>query len=71
MFKVTSKIPVVPPSLILTGVLLPAERDYVGTGGFGRVFKGELRGEVVALKVLYKSDNQAVRFFRQSLTSYL
>jgi hypothetical protein len=40
---------------------MPAGRDYIGSGGFGRVFKGELRGAVVALKVLYRSENQVVR----------
>ena len=39
---------------------MPAERNYVGSGGFGRVFEGKLREEVVALKVLYKSDNDVV-----------
>jgi hypothetical protein len=60
MFKVISKTPVIPPSLVVTGVSVPAEGDYIGGGGFGRVFKGELRGSIVALKVLYKSDNDVV-----------
>ena len=63
MLKVISKIPIIPSSLIVTGVSIPVDRDYIGCGGFGRVFKGERRGEVVALKVLFKSDNQVVRLF--------
>ena len=42
MFKITSRIPVIPSSLIVTGVNLPEKRDYIGSGGFGHVFKGEL-----------------------------
>ncbi len=60
MFKLNSKMPVIPPSLIVTGVSMPANRDYIGSGGFGRVFIGELQGAAVALKVLYKSDNDVV-----------
>jgi hypothetical protein len=58
MFKVISMIPVIPPSLIITGASLPAE--FIGGGGFGNVFKGKLRGTAVALKVLHKSDNSVV-----------
>jgi len=39
---------------------MPTERDYIGGGGFGRVFKGELQGRAVALKVLYKPNNNVV-----------
>jgi len=39
---------------------MAAELEYIGSGGFGRVFIGELRGAAVALKVLYKSDNDVV-----------
>jgi hypothetical protein len=39
---------------------MPAERDYIGSGGYGRVYKGNLHGAVVALKVLYKSDSNTV-----------
>ena len=63
MLKVISKIPIVPPSLIVTGVSIPIDHDYIGCGGFGRVFKGKRHGQVVALKVLFKSDNQVVRLF--------
>ena len=60
MFKIISRTPVIPPSLIVIGVDMPEERDYIGSGGFGRIFKGELQGAVVALKVLFKSDNNVV-----------
>ncbi|KAF8333689.1 kinase-like domain-containing protein [Amanita rubescens] len=66
MLKIISNISIIPPSLIVTGVTMPAGRDYIGSGGFGRVFKGELRGAVVALKVLYRSENQ-VAFCREAL----
>ena len=40
---------------------MPEKRDYIGSGGFGRVFRGELQGATVALKVLYyKPDNNVV-----------
>ena len=39
---------------------MPAEHDYIGGGGFGHVYKGELGGTAVALKVLYKSNNSVV-----------
>ena len=61
MFKIISRTPVIPSSLILTGVSMPEKRDYIGSGGFGRVFRGELQGATVALKVLYyKPDNNVV-----------
>jgi len=60
MFKIISRTPVIPSSLMVTGVNMPEERDYIGSGGFGRVFKGDLQGAIVALKVLYKSDNNVV-----------
>ena len=60
MFKIISRIPVIPPSLIVTGVSMPERRDSIGSGGFGRVFKAELQGAVVALKLLHKTDNNVV-----------
>ena len=60
MIKVISETPVIPPSLALTGVKLSAERDYIGSGSCGRVFKGKLHGGVVALKVLRGSGDQGV-----------
>ena len=51
-----TKTPVIPESLIVTGIRA-AERDQIGLGGFGHVFKGDLRGKAVALKV---ADNNIV-----------
>ena len=60
MLKVITKTPVIPESLIVTGIRIPAQHHYIGRGGFGHVFKGKLRGDTVALKVLYKADNNVV-----------
>ena len=60
MMKVITKTPVIPTSLIVTGITMPAERDYIGGGGYGHVYKGELGGTTVALKVLYKANNSVV-----------
>ena len=60
MFKIISRIPVIPSSLIVTGVSIPGKRDRIGTGGFGHIFKAELQGAVVALKLLHKTDNNVV-----------
>ncbi|KAF8339445.1 kinase-like domain-containing protein, partial [Amanita rubescens] len=67
MFKIISKTPVVPRSFIVTEVDMPDKRDYIGRGGYGNVFKGEFRGTVVALKVLYKHDASNLAFCREAL----
>lgn len=64
MLKVITKMPVIPESLIMTGIRT-AEHDHIGRGGFGHVFKGTLQGESVALKVLYKPDNNVVSYSYQ------
>ena len=60
MIKIISKMPVMPSFLFVTGVSMPANREYIGGGGFGHILKGELKGKAVALKVLYKTDNDVV-----------
>ena len=64
MLKVITKTPVIPESLIMTGIRT-AEHDHIARGGFGHVFKGTLRGESVALKVLYKPDSNVVSYSYQ------
>ncbi|KAF8329633.1 kinase-like domain-containing protein [Amanita rubescens] len=66
ILKIIARTPVIPQSLVVTGVSMPSERDYIGGGGFGRVFGGELQGRAVALKVLYKPNNN-VAFCREAL----
>ncbi len=51
MLKAITKTPVMPRSLFVTGVKVKVDRDYIASGGFGLVFKGELGGSFVALKV--------------------
>ncbi len=60
MFKIISTNPVIPQSLIVSEVKVPAKRDYIAGGGYGGVCKGKLRGKIVALKVLYKTGNNVV-----------
>ena len=59
LLKVVTRTTVVPRSLMVAGNVR-SERDLIGSGGFGRVFKGELQGAAVALKVLYKSNHNIV-----------
>ena len=60
MFKIVMKLPIIPRSLYVTGVNVKVDRDYINHGGFGFVFKGELRGTLVALKALYKMNHNYV-----------
>ena len=58
MIKVMSEKPVIPTSLIVTGVMMPVKRNYIGRSG--HIFRGELQGAAVALKELYMSENDVV-----------
>ena len=63
MLKMIIKTPVTPSSLFVKGISAKVDYDYVGRGGFGFVFKGDLGGAAVALKLLYKTrHNDANRF---------
>ena len=61
MFELVSKTNVLPRSLFITNV----EKDpqAIAVGGFGTVFKGKRGGQLVALKMLYKSRRAGVRGF--------
>ena len=60
MSKIVSKSPVIPRSLIITDLTMPSDHGFIGGGGSGLVFKGELEGKAVALKVLHKTRNNVV-----------
>ncbi|KAF8335270.1 kinase-like domain-containing protein [Amanita rubescens] len=51
------KTPIMPSSLLVEGIDAKVDYDYIGSGGFGCVFKAEIEGNPVALKLLYKSRN--------------
>lgn len=59
MNKVISKARVMPRSLFLTGVTVSIDRE---TAGSGPVFKGEMRGAPIALRVAHKTRNDIVSF---------
>ena len=63
MLKVTTRRPVIPWSLIVTGASIQSENNFIGHGGFGHVVKGELKGAPVALKVLYRTHNNIVSYY--------
>lgn len=61
MFKLVSKTNVLPRSLFITDV--KKDPQAIAVGGFGSVFKGKHGGQLVALKMLYKSRHAQVRGF--------
>ncbi|KAF8339481.1 kinase-like domain-containing protein, partial [Amanita rubescens] len=66
MMKIIKTTPVMPRSLFVTGIKMKDNREYLGGGGFGHVFKGKLGGEAVALKLLFKTQNN-IDFCREAL----
>ena len=60
MSEIVKKVPVIPNSLVLAGITLPAERS-----GAGSVVKGGLHGSPVTVKVLSRThDNDIVQCFQ-------
>ena len=62
MDDLISKKSVMPGSLFITDVKTSADVSSVTLGGFGRVFKGEHKGQQVALKVLSRSQRNVSSF---------
>ena len=46
---------------VVKGINARVGYGYIGRGGFGFVFKGELKGAAVALKLLYKTRHNELR----------
>lgn len=76
MYKMASKMPVIPRSLILHGVKV--NHSCLSWGGFANIFKGEFEGAPVALKLLrdakhnvslvsFKKNNDIINHAESSL----
>ena len=52
MFKLITETNVIPKSLFINDVKIDTEIGATNIGGNGRVFRGEHKGQVVALKFL-------------------
>ena len=66
MLNIMAKTPVMPKSLFVTEVGLLTDRALIDVGRFGLVFKTELQGNLVALKVLHRTHNNTVSCSYQS-----
>ena len=66
VLNIIIKTPVIPRSLLVMGVRAITDRDLIDVGRFGLVFKGELHGKLVALKVLHRAYNSTVSCSCQS-----
>ncbi len=64
MLKMITKTPVTPSSLFVKEICAKVDYDYLDRGGFGYIFKGELGGTVVALKLLYKTRHNNASHMR-------
>jgi hypothetical protein len=64
MSNIIAKTRVMPMPLFVTGIRVKTDRDYI-SGSFGLVFKGELQGKFVALKVLHELEGH------DNIVSYL
>jgi hypothetical protein len=60
MFKLVSEAEVVPRSLYITDVSMGLAA--IGSGGYGRVLRGEYQGHFVALKVIEKQHKDVSAF---------
>ena len=60
MFELITETNVIPKSLYVTDVKIDTEPGATNIGGVGRVFRGEHKGQVVALKLLDKGHNRDV-----------
>ena len=65
MFKLVSKLDVIPRSLFIADI----QRDpqVIAVGGYGNVFKGKYGGQLVALKMVYHGHHSGVRDFPEPL----
>jgi hypothetical protein len=57
MLNIIAKTPVMPRSLLVMGVWPLMEQNLVHVGRFGLIFKTNLRGKLVAVKVLHRAYN--------------
>ena len=57
MFHLISESNLIPQSLFITGVTIETHLGSIGRGGFGRVFRGKYKKQLVAVKVVEKGHN--------------
>ena len=61
MSKLLSTTTAIPKSLFITDMKAEPHLGAIGVGGFGSIFRGEYKGQQVALKKLYKGYHDDVR----------